>query len=473
LTSSYGTPSPCDTVVARVNPAGNFVYAIQLGGVDDGGPMLLLDPAGNIMVSGQTSSSFRFHPTPGAYLATPPEASVTGFVCKLAAADGTPMFCTFLDESATVRNIDSAGDLLFTLLVSSTTSGNSYAILKLDPTGSKLVSESVPVDGLIDSMVQNADGTFYLSGVTQSPKFPFSSPPTVPPSYRQPAYYYGKFDPNTGFLFAQDFGSNGFSVVVSSVGPLLAGYVGSEFTVRQYASDGTTIVYDRILPLYSGGKVSIVDGSVLLVGFVTSAALPLVHNLHVCGQVSGPFSGGPAMIRLDNTGAIVQTTLARHRFFRLSDSNHRWRMERYRLVWKLERRPEFIGPGGICRTESGGADPDHRLHGGFGAGDELPGEPGPVGCAHHRKRCIRRTGYRAAGFDRPFPDFSRRNHAHLRWRPGAFVRVEWPTAQRRGAVFGGWQIDIADVPVICRTGRELHAGRSHALQSLGLPYSGE
>ncbi len=300
--TSYGTPAPCDTVVARVNPAGNLVYAIQLGGVDDGGPVLLLDPAGNIIVSGQTSSPSRFHPTPGAYLATPPETNVTGFVCKLAAADGTPIFCTFLDQSAMVRSLDAAGDLLFTLLVSSTTSGDSYAILKIDQTGSKLVSESVPVAGVIGSIVQNSDGTFFLSGESS-------------PSGSPPMNYYGKFDPNAGFLFAQDLGTNSFFAVASSVGPLLAGNVGAGFEVRQYAADGVTIVYDRTLPLFMNGRISIVDGGVALTGFVTSAALPLVHNLHPCGQISGLFSGDPVMIRLDQTGAIVQTTWLRSNTF--------------------------------------------------------------------------------------------------------------------------------------------------------------
>jgi uncharacterized protein (TIGR03437 family) len=78
--------------------------------------------------------------------------------------------------------------------------------------------------------------------------------------------------------------------------------------VRQYASDGMTMVYDRSLPLFLNGRLSAIDGGVLLVGSAMSAALPLVHNFHVCSQVSDPLSGEAVMIRLDPTGAIVQTT---------------------------------------------------------------------------------------------------------------------------------------------------------------------
>jgi len=292
LTSTYGTAAPCDTVVARVNPAGNLVFAIQLGGVDDGGPTLHLDSEGNIFVGGQTGSPSRFVTTPGAYLPIASQATTfPGFVCKLRPTDGTPLYCTFLDDSANIMTVDAAGDLLFTQLFLSTASGNSYTIRELDPTGAKLLMVSVPISGL-GQAVANADGTFYVTGETPS------------------AAYYGKVDPNAGLLFTQDFAATAnFSLTLQpGVGPVLSGDFGSGFEVRQYASDGMTMVYDRSLPLFLNGRLSAINGGVLLVGSSMSAALPLVHNFHVCSQVLDPFSGEAVMIRLDPAGAVVQTT---------------------------------------------------------------------------------------------------------------------------------------------------------------------
>ncbi len=312
LTATYGTPATCDTVIARVNSAGNFVFAIQLAGIDDAGPSLLLDPAGNLFVAGFTNSPTRFLTTPGAYQPTTTQLTA-GFVCKLSAANGTPIFCTFLDVTANLFELDAAGDLLFTQLFASTPSEDLYSIHKLDSSGSTLLLQSVPIDGRITQIVQSPDGTFYLSGLTASPQFPFSTVPAFPPSASYVSYFYGKFDPANGFLFAQDFGLNGLTLVglQPTGGPVLAGDFGSGYQIRQYAADGLTIVYTRTLPfvLYSVGTPSLVNGGVVLVGAANIANVPLLHNLHVCGQLLDPSADiGSLMIRIDQTGAIVQTT---------------------------------------------------------------------------------------------------------------------------------------------------------------------
>src|SRR5580704_14033764 len=195
LTGTNGTPAACDTVIARVNSSGTFVFAIQLAGVDDPGPTMLLDPKGNLFIGGSTNSPSRFPTTSGAYLPTAPQPNTSGFACKLAAANGVPIFCTFLPQTPNlVGPLDANGNLVFTT--------GQTTIFTLDSTGSKLDLQSVPIDGGVDSIVPNADGTFYLTGNTGSPQFPFTTPPAVPPSSNQQAYFYGKFEPNTGFLFA-------------------------------------------------------------------------------------------------------------------------------------------------------------------------------------------------------------------------------------------------------------------------------
>jgi uncharacterized protein (TIGR03437 family) len=294
-----------------VNSAGDYIFTIQLGGATNGN-IVLLDADGNIFVGGQ-AGSLSFLTTPGTYRTSAPQATTFGdysanFACKLRPTDGTPMYCTFLDDTAALLMLDTAGDLFFTKSVPG--SSNSYSIVKLGPTGAKSL-ESVPIDGTVYVMTPNADGTLYLSGQTQSPQFPFSSAPAVPPSPAHPAVYYGKFDPQTGFLFAQNFGAHAsFKIALRpSVGPVLAGDLGSGFSVRQYASDGTTIVYDRSLPLVTYGNVYVVDEGIVLSGYSSSAALPLYHNLHVCSGISGTDTTGmPLLIRLDQSGAVVQST---------------------------------------------------------------------------------------------------------------------------------------------------------------------
>src|SRR5579862_794 len=47
-TSSYGTPAICDMVIARIDSAGNTIFAIQLSGTPFANTALLLDAQGNL-----------------------------------------------------------------------------------------------------------------------------------------------------------------------------------------------------------------------------------------------------------------------------------------------------------------------------------------------------------------------------------------------------------------------------------------
>jgi uncharacterized protein (TIGR03437 family) len=294
LTGRFGDTSRCGLIVARVTAAGNFAFAVQLGDVDYAGT-LLIDSDGNIFVSGEAESS-RFLTTPGAYLEAAPQSAVLGnysanFACKLSSS-GTPVFCTFLDDTAALVTLDRSGGLLFTKSIAASSTLSS--VVRLNSSGAKVL-ESVPINGTIAAIAPNPDGTFYLSGRTPPP---------------QPAAFYGKFDPAAGFLFTQYFGpTGGFSISLqASGGPILAGNFGSGFSVRQYASDGTTVVYEQPLPSISTGALSTMDGGVLLTAN-SNAGLPLLHNLHVCKRLLAPGTvDSAALIRLDSYGAIVQST---------------------------------------------------------------------------------------------------------------------------------------------------------------------
>jgi uncharacterized protein (TIGR03437 family) len=298
VTNTYGQPAACDTVIARVNPAGQIVFAIQLAGVDDLNPVLLADPQGNLLVGGYTDYGSRFLPTPGAYLATPSQTTTaSGFACKLAVSNGTPMFCTFLDVSAEIRGLDTSGNLVFTQIQSSL-----YTIRELDPTGAKLALASIPITNSVDELVANTDGTFWVTTHGPAPNGDAQASPS----------FFGKFSPNQGFLF-QESVPLGFAISMQpGVGPIVSGAIQPGFEVRQYAADGQTLIYDRTLPYYNGGTLSVVNGGVILVGLAAITA-PLLHNLHPCGQnqVQNSLQNtllDSLMTRLDATGTIIQST---------------------------------------------------------------------------------------------------------------------------------------------------------------------
>src|SRR5262249_31437671 len=147
---------------------------------------------------------------------------------------------------------------------------------------------------------------------TTSPAFPFSSNPAPQPSEAHPAGYYGKFDPQKGLLFAQYLVNPSYTIALSpSGGPVVPGDFGSGFEIRQYASDGVTVVYDYSLPSLAPSSVNLTaapDG-VILTGSTTNARLPLHGNVHVCNRLltAGAIDSS-FLIRIDQSGALIQST---------------------------------------------------------------------------------------------------------------------------------------------------------------------
>ena len=288
---TYGNTTGCGLALLRVNAAGLYDFAVRLGSVDSTFA-LLTDSNGNIVIVGMAESS-TFLTTPGAYLPTAPDAAFTGnyaarFACKLRGTDGTPLYCTFLDDSAALPTLDTAGDLLFT--TSAATAGT--IIVELNPAGAKLLQTAL-IPGSITSIAPNPDGTLYLANQTQA------------------GTTFGRFNLPTGFVSTQVLAGAGSLTIAlqPSAGPVLAGNLGSGFAVRQYAADGMTIVYEDSFPLVASATLSVVDGGVVLAGYSNSSLLPLVHNVHVCGQIPAPGSvNSPLMIRLDAAGTVLQST---------------------------------------------------------------------------------------------------------------------------------------------------------------------
>jgi len=97
VTNKAGDTTGGSDVIARVNAAGKVVFALQLGG-SASVSAIALDAAGNVYVAGVATAA-GLPVTRGAYRRTP-AGDRTPYICKLNSTDGTPLFCTYLDDNA-------------------------------------------------------------------------------------------------------------------------------------------------------------------------------------------------------------------------------------------------------------------------------------------------------------------------------------------------------------------------------------
>ena len=120
------SPGLNDVFVTKLDSSGNVVYSTYFGGSgDDIATAMTVDPAGNVYVTGTTSST-DFPTTPGTYSPAipppggPPSAPVTqestSFLFKLN-PDGTVAYATYFSTSMTTPNaiaVDSTGSVYLT-----------------------------------------------------------------------------------------------------------------------------------------------------------------------------------------------------------------------------------------------------------------------------------------------------------------------------------------------------------------------
>jgi len=266
-----------DAFVAKFSPSGALVYLTYLGGsADDGASSLAVDPAGNVYLTGQTTSTN--FPTVGAYQATfggmGGNAIIrTGdaFVTKLNPSGNQLIYSTYLggnqDDSGTAITIDSAGNAYIAGATRSmnfpVTTGAYQAklagvggepikpccdlpswdpgdafIAKLDPTGATLVF-STYLGGTSDdnafTIALDSANNVYVGGCTISSNFP-----TTPGAFQQ---VWGGSEPQNEFLNSGD----GFVTKLNPAGTALVYSTffggGGDDCVSAIAVDSTGNVY--------------------------------------------------------------------------------------------------------------------------------------------------------------------------------------------------------------------------------------
>jgi uncharacterized protein (TIGR03437 family) len=185
-----GTTDKYDGLVFKLNPQGSqLVYATFLGGSgEDLATAVAVDATGNAYVAGYTESS-NFPISAGAF-----QKTLTGpddaFLVKINPAGSGAVFATLLGGSRSDHATSVAQDATGIYVAGTTTSSNFPTlaplqpslngtsdgfVLKLDPTGSKLV-QATWLGGADDDMVSrialDANGDLYVVGGTMSTDFP-------------------------------------------------------------------------------------------------------------------------------------------------------------------------------------------------------------------------------------------------------------------------------------------------------------
>jgi uncharacterized protein (TIGR03437 family) len=309
------------------------VYTVALPGAFS--VSAFLDAAGNPYISGRAVAA-GFYTTPGAYRTTPP-AHGPSFICKLRAADGTPVYCTYLDIGGTGFNsVDSAGNVSIVAGIAARGqaspgslqqgSNNVYAA-KLNVTGTALIYAATfggsgleaPQDATMD-----AAGNLFITGRTSSIDFPTTRNAAVsvfPASAGATSFTVGLNTNGTAFLYSTFGAANesAWHVAVDSASEaqVLGTDANNNLFVRRYGADGTGIVFQSFLQVSTIQTLNSIPqmamdsgGAATIIGSTNSIAFPGVQPVASCG-LTMPTVGLPGeifLVRVDNTGKVIESS---------------------------------------------------------------------------------------------------------------------------------------------------------------------
>ncbi len=343
VTKLAGDPASGSARIGKVSAAGNVTFVLQLGGVSLVRTMVA-GADGNVFVAGNATAS-GLPVTAGAYRTTS-GGDQTPFVCKLSGTDGTPRFCTYLDDN-----------LMQLAALGTDAAGNSYVVarrnqspvaatpgavslgsrnvlaMKLDAAGSHLLfaaefGGSFLDLALIGRILVDSGGNIYIGGSTDSPDLPGGAASPLPgPSTIKSQNIHAS-------PFVTKLNSSGTAVIytvygrptedletfaVSSLGEVhtLSLQAGGDplfvQAVRKYTADGTGVAYEKPLPIDEDPITEdpirriAVDGQGVahIAGSTTLIAFP-VHNS--TGSCPAPGEANPYLVRLSPAGDLLQTT---------------------------------------------------------------------------------------------------------------------------------------------------------------------
>ncbi|MFL5799339.1 MAG: SBBP repeat-containing protein [Actinomycetota bacterium] len=259
-----------DAFVAKIDPTGSTVeWATYLGGAyEDAGDAVAVGPGGTVFVTGLTYSH-DFPTTSGTVRQTWPGRDRRAFVAELDSSGSHLLYSTFLPGTTYGHGIavDSAGDAFVVgttgwtdlpvtpgvadsvLNDGKNTAAEDAYVMKLDPTGSKLLYATY-LGGFSDEAGMTVDldskGDAFVAGNTTSPDFP--GVPDQPPSdhYIVTQGFVAKLSPDASSIdYAILVGGSGEEDLRTlTVTPRGTAYVGgstwsSDFPVTPRAYSGT------------------------------------------------------------------------------------------------------------------------------------------------------------------------------------------------------------------------------------------
>jgi hypothetical protein len=346
-----------DAFVTKLNPAGSgLVYSTYLGGSgDDVGESITIDAAGNVYVTGYTSS-IDFPVTPGAFQNTYGGGPDDGFITKLNTTGTALTYSTYLggsdDDGCDNIAIDISGSAYVTGYTDSGnfphTSGAFQAspqggydafVTKLNAAGDALIY-STYLGGSSDesgfSITADISGSAYITGYTGSGNFP-----TTPGAFQtvlagiENAYITKLNAAGTALVYSTYLGGNGEDsgncIVIDGAGtsyvtgatsstnyPVTPGafqtaYQGGPYDafITRLNTTGTALIYSTYLG-GSGEDVGLAiaidaSGNTYVAGFTDSTNFPVTP-----GAFQATYQGGPDdafVTRLNTTGtALVYST---------------------------------------------------------------------------------------------------------------------------------------------------------------------
>jgi len=332
-TKILGNTSVESSWVSKLNASGASVFGVQIAGVSLF-EAIAADSAGNVLIAGYGPAG-GLPVTPNAY-SSYASGQYSQFSCKLNSANGTPVFCTYLNSSRISINgiaADAGGNVYILAVdlmqsIASTPGALSLGsrdvvLLKLDPTGQKLLYAAAfggnGVEGILDLSV-DGDGNAYVMGATSSTNFPGAFTGAIPtPS----GSFIAKVDPTGSKLLYASYGGAGETPIALAVDSAGAAYVSGlngptgtgNLFVRKYTADGTAVAYKTDLPQTAGSDVHgmVVDsaGILTMLGDLGSIGFPQVLSTAACQAMTRTYpttAGGSYMIRLEPNGGLLQST---------------------------------------------------------------------------------------------------------------------------------------------------------------------
>jgi uncharacterized protein (TIGR03437 family) len=332
-TSSFGNSSSSTiSYFTRLNSTGEVIYTVALPGAF--GVYVFLDAIGNPYISGRAVDD-GFYSTVGAYRATPP-AYAPSFICKLRSADGTPVYCTYLDIGGTGFNsVDRAGNVSIVAGIAargqaspgSLHQGNNIYAAKLNATGTALIYAATfggsglesPQDATMD-----AAGNLFITGRTSSIDFPTTQNAAArvfPAQAGATSFTIGLNTDGAAFLYSTFGAANEsawhMAVDSASEAQILGTDANNNLFVRRYKADGSGIVFESFLQVNTIHTLNSIPqmamdsgGAATIIGSTNSIAFPAVHPVASCGlTIPAPGQSGEVfLVRVDNTGQVIESS---------------------------------------------------------------------------------------------------------------------------------------------------------------------